>query len=157
MTFDRTGRYKRILGQLEELVVGKSPTQMAAMSTICAVLHAKMPHHLWTGFYFVAGPEELHVGPYQGPVACQVLRKTGVCLEAVRSATPVVVGDVRAFPGHIACDARSRSEIVVPVIDRGRVIAVLDVDSAELEAFGEEDVEPLVRIVGLLEGTALHP
>ncbi|MBS3784119.1 MAG: GAF domain-containing protein, partial [Anaerolineae bacterium] len=69
----RAGRYERIYDQLKELIEGKSPNLTAAMATICAVLHHKMPHHFWTGFYLVASENELHVGPYQGPVACQVL------------------------------------------------------------------------------------
>jgi L-methionine (R)-S-oxide reductase len=147
---DRAARYVRIREQLENLIAGKSPSLVAAMATVCAVLHAKMPHHSWTGFYFVAGEDELHVGPYQGPAACQILKGRGVCLHAVRTRASVVVPDVATFPGHIACDARSRSEIAVPVIADGRVIAVLDADSTELAQFASADVEPLERIVDLL-------
>src|SRR5512137_1829458 len=147
---DRGMRYERIREQLEDLIVGKSPSLVAAMATVCAVLHGKMPHHSWTGFYFVAGEDELHVGPYQGPAACQVLKDRGVCLHAVRTRSSVVVPDVAAFPGHIACDARSKSEIAVPVIAEDRVVAVLDVDSNELAQFTAADVEPLERIVDLL-------
>ncbi len=147
---DRAARYGRIHEQLKSLIVGKSPSLVAAMATVCAVLHAKMPHHSWTGFYFVAGEDELHVGPYQGPAACQVLTGRGVCLHAVRTRAAVVVSDVRAFPGHIACDPRSKSEIVIPLIKSDRVLAVLDIDSAELSQFGPDDVVPLERIVALL-------
>lgn len=147
---DREARYGRIAIQLRDLIAGRSPTLVAAMATVCAVLHAKMPHHLWTGFYFVAAEDELHVGPYQGPVACQVLKGRGVCLHAVATRAAVVVPDVAAFPGHIACDARSKSEIVVPLVHCGRVVAVLDVDSSELGQFGPADVAPLQRIVELL-------
>jgi L-methionine (R)-S-oxide reductase len=128
MTYGRAARYERI----------------------AAVLHAKMPHHSWTGFYFVAGDDELYVGPYQGPVACQILKGSGVCLHAVRTRASVVVPDVHAFPGHIPCDPRSRSEIVVPIVKDGRVVAVLDVDSTEFAQFGDADVAPLERIVALL-------
>jgi GAF domain-containing protein len=148
---DRAARYERIREQLEDLIVGRSPTLVAAMATVCAVLHAKLPHHSWTGFYCVAGEDELHVGPYQGPVACQVLKGRGVCLHAVRTREAVVVPDVAAFPGHIACDARSKSEIVVPLIRDGRVVAVLDADSTELAQFAATDVAPLERIVALLQ------
>lgn len=148
---DRAGRYARIFEQLRGEIEGKSPSAVAAMATICAVLHAKMPHHLWTGFYFVAGDRELHVGPYQGPLACQILRGRGVCLHAVAERAPVVVPDVARFPGHITCDARARSEIVVPVMTEGRVIAVLDIDSAKLAQWTETDVAPLERILTLLE------
>lgn len=147
----RIARYERIHAQLQELIEGRSPTLVAAMATVCAVLHAKMPHHSWTGFYFVAGEDELHVGPYQGAVACQLLKGSGVCLHCVRTAQPVVVPDVAQFPGHVACDPRSRSEIVLPVIRKGAVVAVLDIDSHELAQFDEGDVAPLTGIVGLLE------
>ena len=147
----RTAAYKRILAQLEPLIREKSPNLTAGMATVAALLHAKLRHHFWTGFYFVADREELHVGPYQGAVACQVLRGGGVCLHSVKTAAPVVVPDVEAFPGHIACDSRSKSEIVIPLSKDGRVIAVLDVDSDRPAQWDEDDVEPLSRIVGLLE------
>ena len=120
------------------------------MATVCAVLHARMSHHSWTGFYFTAGEDELHVGPYQGPVACQVLRGGGVCLHCVRTRQPVIVPDVEKFPGHIACDPRSRSEIAVPVMAGGKVTAVLDIDSTKPGQFDEDDVPPLAKILGLL-------
>jgi GAF domain-containing protein len=147
----RAAAYERIYAQLEPLIREKSPDLVAGMATICAVLHAKLKHHFWTGFYFVAGDEALHVGPYQGAVACQVLCGRGVCLQAVKSRAAVVVPDVEAFPGHIACDSRSKSEIVVPLMSGGRVFAVLDVDSDKLAQFDEDDVAPLSKIVALLE------
>lgn len=154
----RAGRYERIHAQLEELIEGKSPGLIAAMATICAVLHHKMPHHFWTGFYFVAeGEETLHVGPYQGPVACQVLEGRGVCLHCARTKQPVVVPDVEKFPGHIACDPRSKSEIALPVMSGERVIAVLDIDSDEREQFDQDDVEPLREILGLLDEYVSNP
>jgi len=153
----RAARYERIYEQLRDLIEGKSPSLVAAMATICAVLHAKMSHHSWTGFYFVMHGDdpadvgtELHVGPYQGPAACQVLRGRGVCLHAVREQAPVVIDDVGAFDGHIACDPRSRSEIVIPVVRDGAVVAVLDVDSHKPAQFTDADVEPLRGIVSLL-------
>jgi L-methionine (R)-S-oxide reductase len=147
----RAARYERIYTQLQGLIEGRSPNLAAAMATMCAVLHAKMSHHSWTGFYFVASDDELHVGPYQGPVACQVLRGGGVCLQCVRTKQPVVVPDVAQFPGHIACDSRSRSEIVLPAIEAGRVTAVLDIDSHKLVQFDEDDVAPLAKILRLLQ------
>lgn len=146
----RAARYERLTEQLTGLIEGKSPSLQAAMATLCAVLHAKMPHHSWTGFYFVASESELHVGPYQGPVACQTLKGAGVCLHAVQTKAPVVVPDVNAFPGHIACDARAKSEIVIPLIHGDCVIAVLDIDSAELSQFDESDIAPLTKILELL-------
>jgi len=150
MDHQRQGRYERIYEQLRELIESKSPSLQAAMATICAVLQAKMPHHFWTGFYFVAGEDELHVGPYQGPVACQVLKGAGVCLHAAKTRIPIAVPNVDAFPGHIACDARSKSEIVIPVLREDAVVAVLDIDSNQPEQFSTEDVEPLQRILSLL-------
>jgi len=147
----RAGRYERIYAQLKDLIETKSPNLVAAMSTMCAVLHHKMSHHFWTGFYFVANEDELHVGPYQGPVACQVLRDSGVCLHCAQSKEAVVVPDVEQFPGHIACDSRSRSEIALPVIKGEQVVAVLDVDSDKLGQFDEDDVAPLTRILSLLQ------
>ena len=146
----RTAQYERILEQLRGLIEGASPSLTAAMATICAVLHAKMPHHFWTGFYFVAGADELHIGPYQGPLACQILKGKGVCLRATASGVPIVVSDVDAFPGHIACDARSKSEIAVPLKAGDRVVAVFDVDSNESGQFTDEDVPPLTHILSLL-------
>jgi GAF domain-containing protein len=147
----RAGRYERIYEQLRELIEGKSPSLIAAMATICAVLHHKMSHHFWTGFYFVNGEDELHIGPYQGSVACQVLQGRGVCLHCAQTKQPVVVPDVHQFPGHIACDARSQSEIVLPVMKGDEVIAVLDVDSEKLAQFDKDDVEPLAKILSLLQ------
>ena len=150
MDNQRASRYERLYQQLRGLIEDKSPTLQAAMATLCAVLHAKMQHHFWTGFYFVGSEDELHVGPYQGPVACQILTGQGVCLHAVLTQAPVIVSDVEAFPGHIDCDSRSKSEIVIPLIKDGDVLAVLDVDSSELNQFTDADVEPLTKILELL-------
>lgn len=150
----RAAAYERLYDQLLPLIRGKSPNLVAGMATAAALLHAKLRHHFWTGFYFVAAEDELHVGPYQGSVACQVLKGRGVCLACARSGKAVVVSDVEAFPGHIACDSRSRSEIVLPLKKEGRVIAVLDIDSEKLAQFDQDDVPPLARIVGLLEELA---
>ncbi|MFW6136280.1 MAG: GAF domain-containing protein [Chloroflexota bacterium] len=147
----RPDRYIRIYDQLSQLVPGKSPNLTAAMATTCALLHHKMPHHFWTGFYIVADDNQLHVGPYQGPLACQILQGQGVCLHAVRTSRPIIVPDVERFAGHIACDPRSRSEIAVPLIKGSTPVAVLDIDSAELEQFDTDDVAPLQRILGLLQ------
>ncbi len=147
----RLARYERIYAQLQDLIAGKSPNLVAAMATMCAVLHHKMGHHFWTGFYFVADENELHVGPYQGAVACQVLRDRGVCLHCARTRQPVIVPDVGQFSGHIACDARSRSEIALPVMKGTQVIAMLDIDSDKPAQFDEDDVAPLTKILSLLE------
>ena len=143
-------RYKRIAAQLEELFAATAdPT--ARMATAAALLHAKMPDFLWTGFYLLRDGE-LTVGPYQGPLACLTLEAhTGVCWAGIDRGSSVVVPDVHAFPGHIACDARAQSEIVVPLRDRsGAVVGVLDVDSERPAHFGEADREALERIVALI-------
>lgn len=143
--------YARIHKQIAELIEA-TPDSVARMATAAAVLHHKQPAFSWTGFYLLRDGE-LVVGPYQGPVACLVLRPrhTGVCWAGVDRGETVVVPDVHAFPGHIACDPRSRSEIVVPIRDTaGGVSGVLDVDSVRPAAFDAVDAEWLERIVALL-------
>lgn len=149
-----SARYGRIAAQLEEIfTVGPKATDdpVARMATACALLQHKMNHFFWTGFYLLK-QGRLVVGPYQGPLACAVLPgPDGVCWEGVRSGRTVVVPDVHAFAGHVACDARSRSEIVVPLRDRsGAVLGVLDVDSTRPDAFGPDDAAGLERIVALI-------
>ncbi len=143
----REKRYRRILAQLEPLME-KSSSPVSKMATTAALLHHKMSYFFWTGFYFLLDGE-LTVGPYQGPLACQVLEKhRGVCWAAVRGGRTLIVPDVHAFPGHIACDGRSNSEIAVPLLGpRGKVWAVLDVDSRQKNAFTPTDAEWLERIV----------
>jgi L-methionine (R)-S-oxide reductase len=122
--------------------------ETAAMATIASVLHHGFGF-LWTGFYRRVSDSLLRVGPYQGTVGClEIAMGRGVCGTAAAEGRTVVVPDVRAFPGHIACDARSLSEIVVPVFDgQRRVVGVLDVDSASLDTFDAEDKEGMKRIV----------
>jgi GAF domain-containing protein len=121
------------------------------MATVAAVIHHKMDGFFWTGFYLLSDGTLL-VGPYQGPVACQVLDKdTGVCWTGINEQKTIIVPDVEQFPGHIACDSRSKSEIVIPVRNKdGQVIAVLDVDSKHLDQFDEIDAAGLEKIVGLI-------
>ena len=123
---------------------------VAKMANMAAVLHESFGFW-WTGFYRVAG-EELILGPFQGPVACMHIPfGKGVCGTAWKREASVVVPDVEAFPGHIACSSASRSEIVVPVFGSdGKVTAVLDIDSDRPATFDEEDRVGLERIVGLL-------
>lgn len=147
----KEGRYERVYRQLEELTAKPGDT-LSRMATICAVLHHKMDHYFWTGFYLM-NSGRLVVGPYQGPVACQELEPhKGVCWAAADSGEPVVVDDVHTFPGHIACDARSRSEITLPVYDRnGAVSAVFDVDSDRPGAFSDLDRIYLEKILKLVD------
>lgn len=143
-------RYERLYEQIRELLKEKD-YPVARMSTVVAVLHHKMEYFFWTGFYMLVDGE-LIVGPYQGPVACILLKKnTGVCWAGVNQAETVVVPDVHEFPGHIACDSRSRSEIVVPLRDsEGEVVGVLDVDSKDLASFDKTDALWLEKIVALI-------
>lgn len=151
-------RYERICVQLDvQLKTGAKRTTdpVARMATICALLHAKLPHFFWTGFYRLVDGD-LVVGPYQGPLACALLPPPdGVCWAGINGGRTIIVPDVHAFPGHVACDARSRSEIVVPVRDpRGRVVAVLDVDAEQPNAFGEVDQVGLEAVAALvMDGT----
>jgi GAF domain-containing protein len=126
---------------------------VAAMATIASVLHHAFGF-LWTGFYRRVDENTLRVGPYQGTVGClEIAMGRGVCGTAAAERRTVIVGDVREFPGHIACDARALSEIVVPVFDKaGRVRAVLDVDSAETNTFDADDQAGLERMVMRLTG-----
>jgi len=145
----KAGRYQRIISQLGNLLT-KTNDPVARMATIAAVLSNKFDYFFWCGFYFVY-TDKLIVGPYQGPVACQVLQGTGVCLASVTQNKSIVVPDVHEFPGHIACDSRSNSEIVVPVRDpEGNILAVLDVDSASFNSFDETDRIHLEIITALV-------
>jgi GAF domain-containing protein len=143
-------RYERIADQLRELFA-KTNDPTARMATTVAVLHHKLPHFFWTGFYRLAD-DELVVGPYQGPLACAVLKKPeGVCWAGVIEGTSQLVPDVEQFPGHVACDSRSRSEVVIPLRNgEGQVVGVLDVDSDKLDAFSPVDVQGLEAIVQLI-------
>jgi len=146
----KRGRYERIAAQLAERF-GDTADATARMATAAALLHHKMAGFLWTGFYLLRGGD-LVVGPYQGPLACLVLaRHTGVCWAGIDRGETVIVSDVHAFPGHIACDSRSNSEIVVPLRDSaGAIVGVLDVDSTRRAHFDEVDAEGLERIVELV-------
>ena len=145
----KTASYALVLRQLEALLEGETDP-IAKMANVAAVLHESFGFW-WTGFYRVAG-EELILGPFQGPVACMHIPfGRGVCGTAWKRNETVVVPDVEAFPGHIACSSASRSEIVVPVHGTdGTVVAVLDIDSDRLGTFDEVDKEWLEKIVSLL-------
>jgi L-methionine (R)-S-oxide reductase len=143
-------RYERLRLQLAALMI-KTNDPLARMATIAALLFHKFDYFFWCGFYrLVQG--ELIVGPYQGPLACQVLAKDrGVCWAGIKQSQTIIVPDVRQFPGHIACDSRSLSEIVVPYKNgSGNVAGVLDVDSDCLAQFDEVDARQLEMIVALL-------
>lgn len=121
------------------------------MATVIAVLHHKMEYFFWTGFYLLQD-DRLQVVSYQGPLACINLKKdTGVCWAGIDQNETVIVGNVEEFPDHIACDSRSRSEIVVPLRNsKDETIGVLDVDSTSLNSFDKIDAEWLEKIIQLV-------
>lgn len=141
-------RYELLLQQVASLVANE-PDPIARMANVAAMIHHTF-HFWWTGFYRVAG-EELILGPFQGPLACTRIRRgRGVCGTAWAQGQTIVVPDVEQFEGHIACSSASRSEIVVPVVREGVVVAVLDIDSEQLATFDDEDCFWLEKIVNLL-------
>jgi GAF domain-containing protein len=143
-------RYQRLAQQLADLYA-RNPDPIARMATMVALLQHKMPHYFWSGFYRLIDGK-LVVGPYQGPLACAILDgPDGVCWASVQRGQSVLVPDVHAFAGHVACDGRSQSEVVVPVRDAsGAIVAVLDVDSDQPDAFSQTDVDGLERLVAMI-------
>lgn len=147
---EKSARYRVLAREISAVVAGE-PFAVARYATAACLLHQGFAERfLWTGFYLVdpAKPGELVVGPYQGTLGClRIPFGKGVCGTVAAEGKPLIVPDVEAFPGHIACDSRSRSEIVLPVFDaEGALAAVLDIDSAELAAFDEEDLAGLAEI-----------
>ena len=141
-------KYSLVYKQVEALVEGEDDC-IANMSNIAALLHCTFGFW-WTGFYIVKG-DELVLGPFQGPIACsRIPFGRGVCGAAWKRKESIIVPDVEQFPGHIACSSLSRSEIVVPVLSGGNVIALIDIDSKELNTFDGIDREHLERIADLI-------
>lgn len=146
---DKEERYSELLQKAAALLEGETDT-IAKMANLSALLHSDFDFW-WTGFYRVSG-RELILGPFQGPLACMhIPYGRGVCGTAWKEGKTIVVPDVELFPGHIACSSESRSEIVVPVWQDGNIIAVLDIDSAEVGTFDETDRIQLEEIVKLLK------
>ncbi len=138
-------KYQELLQEAEALTAGETD-EIANMANLAAAIHARFGFH-WVGFYRVCG-EELVLGPFQGPVACTRIRYgRGVCGTAWKEGRTLIVPDVDQFPGHIACSALSRSEIVIPITRAGAVVAELDIDSAELDTFDAVDELWLTRIL----------
>lgn len=141
-------KYKSLLSSIRSLINNESDL-IANMANTAALLHQEFGFW-WTGFYRVQG-DELLLGPFQGPLACtRIALGKGVCGTAWKNQQSIVVPDVENFPGHIACSSESRSEIVVPVWQDKTIIAVLDIDSRELNNFDEIDRQYLEKIVALL-------
>lgn len=146
---DKPARYRELLPQLGGLLEGE-PDLIANLANTAAALRECVPAASWIGFY-IARRGELVLGPFQGKVACvRLALGRGVCGTAAAQNKTLIVPDVEQFPGHIACDAGSRSEIVVPIVRRGEVVAVLDLDSYELAAFDDADAAGLAPIAELL-------
>lgn len=142
-------KYKLLVEQVRSLVEGETDV-ISVMANVCAAIHEAMGFW-WTGFY-IEKEGELRLGPFQGPVACyRIAHGKGVCGTAWLRRATVIVPDVEQFPGHIACSSLSRSEIVVPVkAADGSVLAVLDIDSKELNTFDAIDQHYLEEIAGLI-------
>lgn len=142
-------KYQSLLPQIEGLLFGET-NLIANMANIVAALKEGLGF-FWVGFYLVDSKDELVLGPFQGPVACTRIKKgKGVCGTSWKEEKTLIVPDVDAFPGHIACASASKSEIVLPVYKNGKIIAVLDVDSDQLNDFDEIDQKYLEKVLSLL-------
>ena len=144
VTQDKTQKYVLVVKQAQALCAGESDLT-ANLANVTALLKETFAW-FWIGFYVVQD-SELVLGPFQGPVACTRIQKgKGVCGTAWEKKETILVRDVHQFPGHIACNAASKSEIVVPIIKDNKVLAVLDVDSDELDSFDEIDAQGLKKL-----------
>ena len=145
----KAATYRQLQEQMGALFAGER-NGLANAANTSALLYEALPSVNWVGFYFLQG-RELVLGPFQGKVACvRIPLGQGVCGTAAERRETIIVPDVHAFPGHIACDAASRSEIVVPLIQYGRLLGVLDLDSPQLARFDHEDGTGLIAVVDLL-------
>lgn len=146
---DINAKYEQLVNQLDALLTGES-NRYANLSNASALLNQFFDRINWVGFYLL-DYEELVLGPFQGLPACiRIPLGRGVCGTAAQTQKSIIVPDVNAFPGHIACDAASKSEIVIPLIKDGNLIGVLDIDSPELNRFTEEDRIGLENVVQVL-------
>jgi L-methionine (R)-S-oxide reductase len=145
---EKKEQYQSLLPQITALLQDETDL-IANMANICAALKEQF-NFFWVGFYLVKN-DELVLGPFQGPVACtRIAKGRGVCGASREQKKTLIVADVDLFPGHIACSSLSKSEIVLPIIQNEEVIAVLDVDSIELDYFDETDGQYLKEIINLL-------
>lgn len=146
---DKRRTYAELAGQTEGLLAGERDA-IANAANLAALIFTSLPDLNWAGFYFLRAEDELVLGPFQGRPACvRIARGRGVCGAAVQQRRSLRVDDVQAFPDHIACDAASRSELVVPLIQGHRVIGVLDLDSPVPARFDAEDQAGLERLAAL--------
>ncbi|HMK87879.1 MAG TPA: GAF domain-containing protein [Steroidobacteraceae bacterium] len=145
----KTDVYVELKQQLTGLLEGE-PDGLPNCANATALLYHALPALNWVGFYFLRA-HELVLGPFQGKIACvRIGLGTGVCGTAAERRQTLIVPDVQEFPGHIACDAASRSEIVVPMVKSGHLLGVLDIDSPELDRFDRDDARGLEALVELL-------
>jgi L-methionine (R)-S-oxide reductase len=145
---DKQEQYQSLIPQIKALI-GRETDLVANLANISAALKEQFKW-LWVGFYMVKG-DQLVLGPFQGPVACtRIAKGKGVCGAAWEQGKTLIVPDVEAFPGHIACSSSSRSEIVIPIYHHDQVIGVLDVDSEDLDQFDQTDAQYLEQIIKLL-------
>lgn len=146
----KTARYREVAKEIAAVIDGET-NLIARMASVSNILHHAFEHYFWTGFYIVdpENPRELVVGPYQGTLGClRIPFDQGVCGACATRRETIIVKDVHEFPGHIACDSRSESEIVVPVFDRsGKLFAVFDVDSDRKAMFDDDDRRGLEAIM----------
>ena len=143
-------RYNLLLKQLESLIEGEENV-VANLSNASALLNVFLERINWVGFYMVEG-DGLVLGPFQGLPACiRIPFGRGVCGKAAKEEQTIIVADVHQFPGHIACDAASQSEVVIPVFKDGKLFAILDIDSPEKDRFTEEEAKHLESFVKILE------
>lgn len=146
-TLTKAEQYRQLLPQIEALTTGE-PNLIANLANTAAALRQAFGF-FWVGFYLVEG-DELVLGPFQGPIACTRIRRgKGVCGGSWAQAQTLLVPDVEQFPGHIACSSDSKSEIVVPILKNGTVVAVLDVDSDQLNDFDQDDQQALEQLMQL--------
>ena len=148
---DKSEVYRQLIDAADALTTGE-PDAIANMANVAALLWESLPELNWAGFYRNVGGE-LVLGPFQGRAACiRIPFGKGVCGTAAATLEPQCIDDVHAFPGHIACDSASASELVVPIVHEGRLLGVLDLDSPAKARFDKEDVEGCVRLARLLGG-----
>ena len=149
MNYSKEEKYQSLLLQIRELIKNERDLIANLANTVAALKRAF--GFFWVGFYLVK-ESELVLGPFQGPVACtRIPLGKGVCGTAWKERRTIIVHDVEQFPGHIACSSESKSEIVVPLFNKGEIIGVLDIDSDCLNTFDETDAKYLEKIVGLME------
>ena len=148
---NKASRYERILIQARELL-GKSPNLISQFATINALVYHKVPYVFWAGFYLVSD-RQLIVSSYQGPLACQILDyPKGICWQSVMERRSIIVPDISLAPNHIACDSRSKSEIVIPLFDPGgSVFGVFDVDSDKTNMFDSADEQGLSQLLSIID------